>query len=316
MSAGLPGLGLGGLFFILSALLAPFIEIGRMAIGRRREVNWPQVWRQFAMSLAMIAAVDLTLRAIYAASYLLGLGSTPRVDVITVIPLIPVAITACLLAAVLLTAKVVDLATPVLRGLPRLGAFPSRTRVLAGTGVVGAIWFALLFSGANDLTQLPGRDGDVESDKPAEPFLSDAGDAGETLAVAGARYGSTGAESGDAVTEPSPTGLASRAAGGPGTQSAGSATDVGTGSTSPATAATSPAQAPAPADSIDAAGPAPSSDAPETAGPAEEAPSPAPAEPVTEPGSSGSTGPPADAGPPESAGPPDQSNAPDHAGPG
>jgi len=29
-------------------------------------VNWPQVWRQFAMALTMVAAVDLTLRAIYA----------------------------------------------------------------------------------------------------------------------------------------------------------------------------------------------------------------------------------------------------------
>ena len=111
---------------------------------------------------------------------------------ITVIPLVPVAITACLLAAVLLTAKAVDLATPVLRDMPRISAaLPSRSRVLAVTGVVGAVWFALLFSGANDLTHLPGRDGGVES-AAAGPALADAGDAGDTVAVAGARGGRPG----------------------------------------------------------------------------------------------------------------------------
>ena len=311
MSAGLPGLGLGGLFFILSALLAPFIEIGRMAIGRGREVNWPQVWRQFALALGMIAAVDLTLRAIYLVSYMLGLNDAPRIEVITVIPLIPVAITGCLLAAVLLTAKAVDLATPVLRGMPRIaGAFPSRTRVLAGTGVVAAIWFALLFSGANELTQLPGRDGGTDVDQRSGPAFADADDAGDTLAVAGARDGSAGTETGDTISAPSgaqTSATATEAA----AQDPNAISDIGAGST----AATSPTETATPADSADTTDPAPGPDSPGTVEPAAEAPAPAPAEPTTEPGSSGGAAP-ADSGPPESAGPPEQSNAPIHAGPG
>ena len=312
MSAGLPGLGLGGLFFILSALLAPFIEIGRMAIGRRREVNWPQVWRQFAQALTMIAAVDLTLRLIYALSHVFGLGDTPRLDVITVIPLIPVAITGCLLAAVLLTAKAVDVATPVLRGMPRLaGAFPSRTRVLAGTGVVGAIWFALLFSGANDLSQLPGREGGTETDKRSGAVLAEADDAGETLAVAGVSDEGAPVATGDVVNEPSAADRTSAAGADAGAQGTAPASDIGAGSTAPAAAPAS-AEATVPAETVEPTQPAPSASSPDFAGPAEE---PAPADPPTDPGST-NAGPPADSGPPESAGPPEQSNAPDHAGPG
>ena len=318
MSAGLPGLGLGGLFFILSALLAPFIEIGRMAIGRRRVVDWPQVWRQFAMALAMIFAVDLTLRAIYGVSHLLGLGDTPRLDVITVIPLIPVAITGCLLAAVLLTAKAVDVATPVLRGVPRLGAFPSRSRVIAGTAVVGAIWFALLLSGANDLTELPGRQSDPGSDKSAQPLAAGPDDAGASVAVAAAPGESAAGVSGDTVTEPATETSTTTPGDRSGASNPGPAqADGDAGATAPADPAPAPPGAVDPADSIEPTAPAPGSNAPETPGPPEPAPAPAPTEPATEaPGSSGSAGPPADAGPPESAGPPPQSNAPDHAGPG
>ena len=45
MSAGLPGLGLGGLFFILSALLAPLLELGRPVRGRSS-----RAWRRSAAS--------------------------------------------------------------------------------------------------------------------------------------------------------------------------------------------------------------------------------------------------------------------------
>ena len=298
MSAGLPGLGLGGLFFIFSALLAPFIEIGRMAIGRRREVQWREVWRQFALALTMIAAVDLTLRVLYAFSHLLGLGDTPRLDVITVIPLIPVAITACILAAVLLTAKAVDLATPVLRDLPPISAaLPSRTRVLAVTGLVGAIWFALLFSGANDLTRLPGRDGGTEK-VPAGSALADADDAGDAVAMADASGESAEAEATEVVAGPSETGQAS----GDTVNAEASTSTVAAGSPAGADAAADVAAVPA--DAVQPTGPAPTASAPATAGPSEttapETSEPAPSEV---------------AGPPEGAGPPDHSSAPTHAGP-
>ena len=314
MSAGLPGLGLGGLFFIISALLAPIIEVVRIACGRGRDVDWPQVWRSFALALTMIFAVDLTLRALYAVSHLFGFGDTPRIDAITVIPLVPVAITACLLATVLLTAKAVDLATPVLRDMPRFSAaLPSRSRVLALTGLVAAIWFALLFSGANDLTPLPGRDGGNDR-APSTETLADADAAKDTVVVAGARASSAQTVAVDTVPAPPITDEAS--GDGPGAQpsTAGSASDIGAGSTAPAGAAPATTQGAVPADGVEPAEPAPSPSAPETTGPA--GGTATPSEPATEPAPSETPGPPAGAGPPEGAGPPDHSNAPPGAGPG
>jgi hypothetical protein len=316
MSAGLPGLGLGGLFFIISALIAPFIEVGRIAIGRRREVDWPGVWRQFAQALTMIAAVDLTLRAIYGFSRLMGLGDTPRLDVITVIPLIPVAITACLLAAVLLTAKAVDLATPVLRDMPRISsALPARNRVIALTAVVGAIWFALLFSGANELTRLPGRDAGNER-SPARPDLADASRAKDMVAATGPRSDATDVETTDASSEPLPSAAASGSTAEPEPSGGGNG---GAGVAGPAVPAVSaPAGGGATAAPADAVAPAPppASNAPETGGSPAAPPAPEPAEPPAAPSPPADSGPPAEAGPPEHAGPPAHSNAPPGAGPG
>jgi len=40
MTAGLPGFGLGGVFFIISALLAPFVELIMTARGRSSRARW------------------------------------------------------------------------------------------------------------------------------------------------------------------------------------------------------------------------------------------------------------------------------------
>ena len=64
MSAGLPGLGLGGLFFLLSALfVAPGVEIVRTVRGQSSVEAWRVVARQFAMALVMVGAIEATLRA-------------------------------------------------------------------------------------------------------------------------------------------------------------------------------------------------------------------------------------------------------------
>lgn len=62
MSGGLPGLGLGGLFFIISALLAPLAEGVRALRGRSRPGAWRAVWRQFAIAVTMLIAIELTLQ--------------------------------------------------------------------------------------------------------------------------------------------------------------------------------------------------------------------------------------------------------------
>jgi Na+/melibiose symporter-like transporter len=114
MSAGLPGLGLGGLFFIFSALAAPFPELWRTARGRSSTAAWRGILRQLAQALTMIVAVDLVLR-------LAGTGL--RLDLI--------GITTGILVAVLCAAKAAELR---LRNRARRERRRRRSRLRAPAG--------------------------------------------------------------------------------------------------------------------------------------------------------------------------------------
>ncbi len=177
MSAGLPGLGLGGLFFILSALVAPFVELLRTVRGQSSRARWAEVGRQFALAALMIVAVDLTIRAAYAMLAAAGLHDEHSAGPVTALPLLPIGITAALLAFVLLTAKGMQLASRLPVGpltMPRV--WPSRPRLLAGTATLFAAWFALLFLGASQLSTLSGELGEGGRDAPAEEVVSDGGE--------------------------------------------------------------------------------------------------------------------------------------------
>ena len=130
MNAGLPGLGLGGLFFILTALFAPLIELGRTIRGESSPAAWATVGRQFALAVAMIVAIELTLRG---ALLLVANGSVTGVrggHGVTVLHVAPLAITVMLLSGLLVGAKGVQLA---LRA--RESHLPARvTAVLIGRG--------------------------------------------------------------------------------------------------------------------------------------------------------------------------------------
>ena len=116
MSAGLPGLGLGGLFFVISALLAPLFELQRTARGQSSRAAWRQVGRQFAIAVSMIVAVDLALRGLLFAAGLLGAETDAGGAGLTVLPLAPIGITTALLAVVVLGAKALQLALRVSSG--------------------------------------------------------------------------------------------------------------------------------------------------------------------------------------------------------
>jgi hypothetical protein len=120
MAAGLPGLGLGGLFFILSALLAPFPELWRTMRGRGELLAWRAIGRQLAQALVMIAAIDLSLRLVYLGLTATGLGHAPTAAIGTVIPLTMVGITAALMVTVVAGAKLAELLGP---GKPHRFAF-------------------------------------------------------------------------------------------------------------------------------------------------------------------------------------------------
>jgi hypothetical protein len=138
MSAGLPGLGLGGIFFVVSALLAPLLELVRMARGTSSAERRRQIGRQFAMALAMIVAVDLTLRAVLLVAAAAGIGSPAAADGLLVLPLTPLGITGAILAGLLLIAKGTEVALSVRRPVRR-AIFRGRVLVtLAATGGRGS----------------------------------------------------------------------------------------------------------------------------------------------------------------------------------
>lgn len=136
MSAGLPGLGLGGLFFIFSALLAPFIELWRTLRGRSGIAAWRGIGRQFAQAVVMIVGIDLSIRLVYLGLSAVGLGEAQPAEARTVLPLTLIGITSALLVAVMGIAKLADLAVRARNAERRLRALPIGA-------IVALVWFAL-----------------------------------------------------------------------------------------------------------------------------------------------------------------------------
>src|ERR671919_1210188 len=161
MSAGLPGLGLGGLFFVLSALLAPFVELIRTARGRSSVAAWRSVGRQFALALSMVPAVVLTFGLLYALVDATGLAGPLSDRSPTVLALRPIGITLGLLACVLAAAKAMQLvATIRTRGglsVPALRALCCHPRLLGRLGALIAVCLTLLLVGPAELAHAPAR---------------------------------------------------------------------------------------------------------------------------------------------------------------
>ena len=74
MSAGLPGLGLGGVFFLLQALVAPLFELGRAARGRSTPQTRHAVARQFAIAVGMVVLVGVVFGVMNAVLTAAGVG--------------------------------------------------------------------------------------------------------------------------------------------------------------------------------------------------------------------------------------------------
>jgi hypothetical protein len=61
MTPGIPGVGLGGLFFIISALLAPGFELVRTVRGQSSLTRWRVVIRQAVMAASIVLATTAIL---------------------------------------------------------------------------------------------------------------------------------------------------------------------------------------------------------------------------------------------------------------
>ncbi len=55
MTAGLPGVGLGGIFYLLCALIMPFVELINTALGRTSKERWRLVVGQFSLLCLILA---------------------------------------------------------------------------------------------------------------------------------------------------------------------------------------------------------------------------------------------------------------------
>jgi hypothetical protein len=151
----MPVIGLGALFCILSAVVAPIIEVGRIARGRSSVASWLRVGRQFGLAVAMLAALAVTLHLVYALVAGIGFPELSPGDAL-VMPSVLIGTSVALLAAILTAAKGLQLAVHTRPGhLPPLAL---RTRTvpgrlfLQGAGVLVAVWFPLLGFGAAGLS--------------------------------------------------------------------------------------------------------------------------------------------------------------------
>ena len=60
MTAGLPGVGIGGIFYLVSALLMPVRSLVAVARGRADEARWSTALRQAALAAGILGALWVT----------------------------------------------------------------------------------------------------------------------------------------------------------------------------------------------------------------------------------------------------------------
>ena len=74
MNAGLPGTGIGGVFYLLCALLMPFFELVKTVRGQSSWGRWVLIFRQLTMAAGIVTGM-------WAFGLLLGLLLEARPDI-------------------------------------------------------------------------------------------------------------------------------------------------------------------------------------------------------------------------------------------
>lgn len=137
MTAGLPGVGIGGMFYLATALLMPFRSLWSVLAGRPADARWGLALRQAAIAAGILGAVWATgwaigwLIAAFAAPVAAGNGAGEP----TAAPVRNAVRTATLLgsmgtlALVLMAVQLLRMVLPH-RPTPRNAAAPSPDRAL------------------------------------------------------------------------------------------------------------------------------------------------------------------------------------------
>lgn len=124
-NAGLPGTGLGGLFYVLLALVMPVAELYRTARGRGSRERWHQAATQFALACGIVASVAGT-----AAAYLTLVGAPSPFGLQgPALVLAPVVLAALLLATLVVTLRVWAALVGPVTAAPVPAAVPRRESV-------------------------------------------------------------------------------------------------------------------------------------------------------------------------------------------
>jgi hypothetical protein len=117
VTPGLPGAGIGGLFYLLAALFSPVWEAIRLLRGNGAPRQWVMVLRLFALALSIVAAMWLTawivVAAVSLASHASGGGTTSSAAAMSqTIGRRMAVLTASTLALVLLGVELLRLLSP------------------------------------------------------------------------------------------------------------------------------------------------------------------------------------------------------------
>jgi hypothetical protein len=110
MNPGLPGAGVGGLFYILSALWMPICELWRLRRGDAPG-QWPLVARQFAIAVGIVAAMTGVFWALDTAFILeqVTAHAAGKAHMMWSLRVSALLVTSCVLATVLGTVQLVRL---------------------------------------------------------------------------------------------------------------------------------------------------------------------------------------------------------------
>ena len=130
-NAGLPGTGLGGLFYVLLALWMPVAELWRTLRGHSSRERWRHVLTQFAMACGVVASVGVTVvayRQLAGSPSVLGLGVSSLAFASV---LVAAALLTILFAVLRLWAALIPNDAPKHRGDGRLGLARGRRAVPA-----------------------------------------------------------------------------------------------------------------------------------------------------------------------------------------
>jgi hypothetical protein len=141
MFAGLPGIGVGTLFYVLTALWMPFPECVRLVQGRSSAARWRLIVMQLCFAIGIVASIALAERVLLA---IMGTKAPPSLNPARLVhegfsALSPETILAAPMTASILLLSAVLLSVELARVVYRLAKQRSTLSSSAPTALSGTV---------------------------------------------------------------------------------------------------------------------------------------------------------------------------------